>query len=304
MTLLPAHLILVVAVWAATAQAADGGIYTVVDGDVRVLRGTTWYRLVAGARAQDGDVVDVGEHAQVQLEAAGGGTLSAQGPALWDANGLVPPNGKAPVPVEVVVVRGWFKASVPAARRPLRMLLPTAAVDLADAIAVLHADAGLVEFFVESGAARVSLPVGRGKENPARTARAGEFWTRTGDRAFVTVGHSPSFVAAMPRQLRDALPSLASRFPIAPPPLAAGRDIEFAEAEPWLSGAARRVFVKRLTPRLADPAFRAGVNAHIAAYPEWDRMLHPEKYRPKPADQTNGNAGAAAGPPGSPGSGR
>lgn len=295
MTSLPARLALILAVWAGAAQAADGGIYTVVDGDVRVLRGTTWYRLVAGARAQDGDVVDVGEHAQVQFEAAGGGTLSAQGPALWDANGLVAPNVKAPVPVQAVVVRGWFKASVPATRRPLRMLLATATVDLVDAIAVLHADAGVVEFFIESGAATVSLPVVRGRENPPRTARAGEFWTRSGDRAFVTVGHSPSFVAAMPRPLRDALPSLASQFPIAPAPLAAGRDIEFAEATPWLSGAARKAFVKRLTPRLADPAFRAGVNAHIAAYPEWDRMLHPEKYRPKPADESNGNAGAAAG---------
>ena len=45
-----------------------GGIYTVVDGDVRVLRGTLWYRLEPGARAENGDVVDAGEHAQVQLE--------------------------------------------------------------------------------------------------------------------------------------------------------------------------------------------------------------------------------------------
>jgi hypothetical protein len=60
--------------------------------------------------------------------------------------------------------------------------------------------------------------------------------------------------------------------------LAAGAEIVYAEAEPWLASPYRRAFVRRLTPRLADPAFRAGVEARIGSYPEWDRMLHPDKY--------------------------
>jgi hypothetical protein len=89
----------------------------------------------------------------------------------------------------------------------------------------------------------------------------------------------------MPRPYRDALPALADHFPEAPA-LTAGREITFAEAEPWLSGPARRAFVKRFTPRLTDAAFRAGVTARPAAFPEWDRILHPEKYRPKEAGES------------------
>lgn len=293
---LPLGWLFCLTLWAGIAHAADAGIYTIVDGDARVLRGPMWFRLVAGARAQEGDLVEVSGRGQVQLEMLHSGTLSAQGPAQWLAINLSAANDKAAVSSEFVLVRGWFKAVVPPGRRPLRLRLPTAAVDLADAIAVLHADTSLVEFFVEAGSARVSIPVARGKEAPPVAARAGEFWTRTGERAFVTVNHSPAFVTAMPRQLRDPLPALAGRFATPPPPLAAGRDIALAEAEPWLSGSTRKAFVRRLTPRLADPEFRAGVNAHIAAYPEWDRILHPEKYQPKPPIETNANTGAGGAP--------
>jgi hypothetical protein len=51
-----------------------------------------------------------------------------------------------------------------------------------------------------------------------------------------------------------------------------------------------------LSGRLADPAFRKGVEANIAAYPEFDRILHPEKY---PAPQTGATTvpGAPPAPP-------
>ncbi len=50
---------------------------------------------------------------------------------------------------------------------------------------------------------------------------------------------------------------------------------------PGLPGPYRKLFLKRFQPRLKDREFRAAVEAHIARYPEWDRVLHPEKYLPK-----------------------
>ena len=50
-----------IALPALPARATDSGIYTIVDGDVRVLRGATWFRLVPGARLLEGDVVEVGD---------------------------------------------------------------------------------------------------------------------------------------------------------------------------------------------------------------------------------------------------
>jgi hypothetical protein len=85
-------------------------------------------------------------------------------------------------------------------------------------------------------------------------------------------------VAAMPPYLRDALPKLAARFTGTGPALTSLGEVAYSDAEPWLAGPYRRAFVKRLTPRLSDPSFRSGVEAHIASHPEWDRMLHPEKY--------------------------
>ena len=73
---LPLILVSVLALQVSSASAADAGIYTIVDGDVRVLRGTTWYRLAPGARVQDGDIVDAGGLAQLQLELTDGGRQS------------------------------------------------------------------------------------------------------------------------------------------------------------------------------------------------------------------------------------
>ena len=290
MNVVHAGTVLLLALWATTASAIERGIYTVVDGDVRVLRKTTWYRLEAGARAESGDVIDAGERAQAQLELPHGGTLSVMGPALVDVAEPGSGDGKPAAAPEVTLLRGWFKASNTPKAPPLRLALPSSALRIAGGIVVVHCDAAQSEFFVESGSVSLITPAARGKE-VAREAREGEFWHRTGDRAFATDDHpSAAFIAAMPRALRDPLPSLASRFEAAPATLTAGREITFAEAEPWLSGATRKAFARRFASRLADSAFRASAAAARPPVPEWDRTLHPERYRPR----ETGNSGVAA----------
>jgi len=265
--------------------AADStGIYTLVDGDVRVMRGTAWFRLAPGTRMLEGDVIDVGERAQFQLELTGGGSLNAQGPALMYAASVPMPDAKPPAIAELTVMQGWLKATGKAAR-PLRIRAPTLTVTLADAVVVASCDARRAEAFVESGTARVALPRGN---DPPRDVAAGEFVSRADERApVVGTRVPPAFLAALPRQFRDPLPALASRFPVPPETLVKTGDVSFVEAEPWLVGVNRRAFVKRFTPRLSDPAFRAAVAARPAAFPEWDRVLHPEKYRPKETSDTN-----------------
>ena len=153
-----------------------------------------------------------------------------------------------------------------------------------DAVIVASCDARHAEVFVESGTATVASA--RGKEPPQNVA-GGEFVSRNDDqKPTVASRPPPAFLAALPRQFRDPLPALASRFPAAPEALVKVSEVSFAEAEPWLAGTTRKAFVRRLSPRLSDPAFRAAVAAHPAAFPEWDRMLHPEKYRPKEVSDT------------------
>jgi hypothetical protein len=164
----------------------------------------------------------------------------------------------------------------------MRLRLPNATLDVVNAIVVARGDAERSELFVESGSAKFIAVAARGKAQTVLDAKSGDYLERVGDRAAIAQPRPPqAFVTALPRQFRDALPALAANF-AEEPELVRGREITLAEAEPWLApGASRRTFVRRFTPRLSDPAFRAGVNARIAAYPEWDRILHPEKYRPK-----------------------
>ncbi|HXR55321.1 MAG TPA: hypothetical protein VN858_00895 [Casimicrobiaceae bacterium] len=281
MNVLHAAVVLLLALWSTAACAAERGIgiFTIVDGDARVLRKTTWYRLEAGAHAEPGDVLDVSEHAQVQIELPRGTAISAPGPALAY---LPEARADAKTSPPFMLMRGWIKAANAAKAPPLRLDLPTSALRVDDGIVVVHCDAMHTEFFVESGRASLLTPAPRGKEQ-ARDAAEGEYWHRTGDRAFETDDRpSQAFIAAMPRALRDRLPALASHFEGTPPALPAGREITFVEAEPWLSGPARRTFARRFAARLSDPAFRSAAAAHNV--PEWDRTLHPERYKPRDAD--------------------
>jgi hypothetical protein len=281
MNVVHAGIVLLLAVWTSAACAAERGVYTIADGDPRVLRRTTWYRLEAGARAESGDVVDVGEHGQVQIELQHGGAIGVMGPALAYVADTASDAKAAPT---LMLLRGWIKAANASKAPPIRLDLPSSALRVADGIVVVHCDAMHTEVFVESGRASLLTPAARGKEQ-ARDAGEGAFWHRSGDRAFEMDDRpSQAFIGAMPRALRDALPTLASHFEGAPPTLAAGREITFVEAEPWLSGATRRIFARRFAARLSDPAFRSAAAAH--GVPEWDRTLHPERYKPRDADVT------------------
>lgn len=259
----------------AANAAPEVGVVALVEGSARVLRGATWYRLAAGIRVEDGDIVDAQERAQVQVEAAGGTKLNLVGPGALH---FVPAPRTGPL--RVGFPGGWLKAAVKAPGLDLDM----AAFDLAatDAIVVVHAQAAAAELFVESGGAKLVAAAPRGGEASVRDARRGEHWSQAAGAAFAMVPRAPKpFVDAMPRHFVDPLPSLGAKVAGRRPVLVVDREITYAEAEPWLAGRDRALFERRFASRLRDPAFRKAVEPHVARYPSWDRILHPEKYAPK-----------------------
>jgi len=279
MNVVHAGVFLLLAVWAATSCAAEHAIYTLADGEARVMRKTTWYRLEPGARAERGDIVEAGEREQVLLELPHAAIVGIVGPSVLYAETLA--DEAKPAPVALMLLRGWLKFSNVSKAPPIVLSLPGATLKLADGIVVVHCDPTHTEFFVERGRVILVAPAARGKD-ALRDATDGEFWHRLGDRAFESDDHpTMAFVTAMPPAFRDTLPSLASHFET-PPPLAAGREVTFAEAAPWLtvSAATRRAFARRFATSLSDPAFRAQAAA-AHPIPEWDRTLHPERYRPR-----------------------
>lgn len=254
--------------------ALEYGTYTLAEGSARLLRGAVWYKLVPGVTAEEGDIVDASARAQVQLETGAGSKVNLVGPAMLY---LVPGKGGPPV---LGLRTGWLKV----AARGTGARVRTTPLDLvvAEGTLVVHAQGPVVEFFVEAGGARLVELTAAGADGASRDAKRGEYWSKPASGAFTTVPRAPRpFVEAMPRHFVDPLPTLAGRAR-PKPALVVDHEITFAEAEPWLAGRERAVFERRFAVRLRDPAFRKAADANIARYPSWDRMLHPEKYEPKP----------------------
>ena len=258
----------------AVSSAAETGVVTLVEGSALLLRGATWYKLVAGTRVEEADILEATDRAQAQIEFAAGSRMNLVGAG----KAYLVPAAKG-APTLVAVPAGWLKV---AARAP-GVRIRTAPFDLlvGDGVLVVHASGPAVEFFVESGSARLIELTANGADGPGRDVKSGEFASRSAASALtIHPRAAKAFVEAMPRHFADALPALADRIK-AKPPLVADHEITYAEAEPWLAGRDRAVFEKRFAGRLRDPAFRSAAAPNLARYPMWDRMLNPEKYAPK-----------------------
>jgi hypothetical protein len=259
----------------AASAAAETGVVTLVEGNARLLRAATWYKLVVGVRVEEADIIDASDRAQAQIELAAGSRTNLVGAGKIY---LVPAPAKG-APTVVAMPAGWLKV----AAKPPGIRIRTAQFDLVvgDGVLVVHADGQAVEFFVESGGARLVEVAPNGADVAARDLKSGEFGSKSASAALATGPRMPkAFVEKMPRHFADALPVLADRVK-AKPSLVVDHEITYAEAEPWLAGRERAVFEKRFASRLRDPAFRSAAAPNLARYPMWDRMLNPEKYAPK-----------------------
>src|SRR5689334_6082332 len=184
------------------AFAADAGIVTIAQGSARVLRGTVWYRLVAGAPFQEGDLIDAGERSQIQIELASGGTVHMVGPAALFAASIPFRNDKQDAPSEFGLDKGWIKVASPAAGAGMRVRTSAASVNAGEATFVARQEGRTFELFIESGSARVAETNRTGRDGAVHDAKAGEYWSRDGDKPFLTERRAPQqFVTAMPRDL-------------------------------------------------------------------------------------------------------
>jgi len=271
-----AWLPLSVALLSLTANAAtEIGAVTLAEGGVRVLRGATWYKVVAGTRVEEADIVEAPDRAQVQIELAAGSIVDLAGPGML----YLAPSTVKSAPVTLTTPNGWLKV---AAKPPgVRLRMSAFDVVVADGIVVAHTQPGAADVFVEAGSARLVESTATGAEGPAHDLKRGEYLAKAGSGANTTAARAPkAFVDAMPRQFADALPVLAGKIK-SNPALVVDHEITYAEAEPWLAGRDRATFEKRFAGRLRDPAFRKAVEPNLARYPAWDRQLHPEKYAPR-----------------------
>ena len=274
----------------AHAQGADR--LTLLEGSLRVMRGTVVYKASEGMLLRQGDILESSEGGFAQLEFAGG-TIVALGPSskvyLFRLGAGHPGGGQTAA--NLVLLSGWLKGESNPASGTYRYSTPVLTLAMGNGAVVLHLDADGCDANFEEGSAAVGETYMDGGWRQTGTAKAGQFLSRRGGKGLATFPRpSSAFVQSMPIAFRDTLPPRLPHFegkkPTEPK---ADHAVTFAELQPWLALPMvwRRDFVERFEPRLADPDFRAQLEAHVPQYPEWDPILHPEKYPTANPSQPN-----------------
>ena len=259
---------------------AETGAVTLLFGQPKLLRGTTWFNLKEGVRLRDGDVIDLPASGQLQIEFADGGAVGIIGPGALYIIAASAGDAKQPGSTEFQLTRGWLKFATKPPGPRLRVRAPLGTIATSEAVAVVHAGDGF-EAFVETGAVRLS-DVGK-IELTGGEIKAGGFASRSAGKPLTTERRPPAtFVAALPRDFMDPLPVRAARFASTKVDPVADHEATFAEAQPWLTGPYRASFLKRFQARLDDPTFRDAMASSGKAPPEWNATTAPPKAEAPP----------------------
>lgn len=255
---------------------------TIVDGEAALLRDTAAFGLAEGVRLQKDDIVHTGAKGRfVRLEFANG-IVADLAP---DTRLMLSPKTGKSTP-QIYLLTGAVKLTVPSTFPAGDTVLAAPSLELS-AVAkgvVLSTSGEQTALFTESGAATVVERQDFKPQQPL-TLKAGQFYARTGNaKAQVTGRPTGAFIQSLPKAFLDTLPARLEMFKgrdTAPKPAA---EPSYADLQPWIDAepVLRPLFVIRWRALAKRPDVRAGLVADMAAHPEWDRTLFPEKYRPKP----------------------
>ena len=251
------------------AYTQEVGTLTLLkDSPLRVIRGVSVLQGIEGMRLRQGDILETGPAptAQAQLEFTGGAIFEL-GPSTQ-----VLLLSQTATSTETAMLAGWLKGETTAGTYRYSSPLVTATTKGGNVL--LHVTADNAEVFVERGAA--SVGAGAAAATPSSADKI--FFTRKAGKPIVAAGRpSGEFIGAMPVSFRDEFPSRLSRFAGAKPPVPkSDHEVSYAEIERWLTSGWGRGLVTRFKPRIQDSAFRQAIEAHLAALPGWEPVLHPQ----------------------------
>jgi hypothetical protein len=284
--------------WGVHAADAAPGIVTILEGDALVYRGSGRVHAAEGLKLALGDIVETGPSTFVQIEFADQSMVQFGGATrvLLQAS-----TGRQKQPERALyVMQGWTKlAGVKreAASGPgFDLRTPLAEVAAGPGVVVMRNSPAELMLFVERGDARVTE---RPASNPPviMPLRASDHYMRkAGTRGVVTPGEMRAFLETMPRSFRDSLPKRAERFQDQEVQAKEAPDFSYADVEVWLKAepAVRRPLMQRWRAKAREPDFRAALISNLKSHPEWDPILFPEKYLPKPASAPSAPVAAAS----------
>ncbi len=269
-------------VWAATPLATA----TIVDGEVLLIRGATKLQLAEGVRLGADDIVETTAKGRLVRIEFNDGLILDLGPETRTL--LAPKLGgdRARLAARLHLLRGVAKLSVPKAPANTATTLSSPHFDVSSVLrsAVFMVQGTEAFAFAESGEVVLRERSG-GKPAGNFALKSGEFFARVGEaKAAVTPRPTPTFIQRLPRAFLDTLPARAALFKGREVEPKALGEISFSEVEAWIDAdGLRPAFVARWKALAQNAAFRDGLATNMRAHPEWDRVVYPEKYLPKPA---------------------
>jgi hypothetical protein len=261
--------------------ARQPAIVTILEGRATVIRGLSQFDALEGVRLLPNDLVRTDAGTFVRVEYADQTWLELGPETLLQLNH---PAQKRPANRPgLYLLAGWLKLECKS-DPPASRSLATKDLDVADVsgAVVLRATGADLAVFAERGTARL---INRGKRGAAPMfLNEGEFLiVGQGKPANVQRRPSADFVAALPRGYLDTLPYRYSLFEARAVTQRNQRAFSYADVEPWINAEApvRRRFVVLWRRKAVEPAFREPLDHELAMHPEWDPVLHPEKYEEK-----------------------
>lgn len=268
---------LVMSGWVGAAPATSPQI-TIVDGEATVVDGARRFTATAGQRVGDHAIIETGARLAVLRVEWPDGTVADFGP---DTRAMLAPGPLSPGkrgPPAFYLLQGWAKQSSLAGKPSAGQTSSALQIDAFHGVAVGYLGRGGSFVFVESGNLVATDRNHRGAVPVA--LKAGEVYTQDDTGRWA---HAPrpttQQLKGVPPGFRSPLPLQAERFAgsrIEPPPQPAPT---YAELEPWLTAerALRAGFPRRFATLARDPAFKKSLHDNLAAHPEWESVLHPER---------------------------
>jgi len=264
----------------AASTAKPTPIVTILQGRATVIRALSQFEAAEGMLLLADDLVRTNKDTFLRIEYPDQTSIELGPDTQLQVNHPSRRQGTRPA---LYLLEGWLKVGSGKADSGVKAAFATVGVDVVDltGIMVMRATSASRELFAEQGTARC-IDKNQHAAEPI-TLRQGGFVTVAPDRPpRLEVRPPAEFTAALPRAYRDTLPFRYRMFqdhPVAPKGQV---QFSYADVEPWLNGepSVRRQFVALWRRKANDAAFRASLDRDLQKHPEWDPVLHPEKYEP------------------------
>lgn len=258
-----------------TTAANRIGIATILEGKATLIRGLSQSDAVEGIRLLPGDLIRTQAKSLLRIEYPDECSLEA-GPATELQ--LFHPGEKRRGRPALYLLQGWLKLGCQSGSEAAVSSKDLDVLGISRVVVIrINGDSRAV--FAEQGTARVVKH--RAGDFGSVSLNPGDFLEVEPDvTAEIQPRPTAAFMEALPRAYRDTLPSRYSIYVSRVAEPQSQRSFVYTDVEQWLNcePVIRRQFVGWWVHKINDPAFRGPLDRDLAKHPEWDRILHPEKY--------------------------